>query len=106
MRARQFATSIGDTARLYFCFSTIFAIPGAMIGTVAGVAFFGPKGLLQSAGVLKANEGHDTVAEIAKDSAKSIAKCTLFGAAAYPLSIPYVGYKAAETVCNTVKKHM
>ena len=98
-RSRKVFTDFGDALRLYTCFSAIFAVPGAMIGTVAGVAYFGPKGIFQSLLSDKAN------ADIAKQSAKGIAKCALFGATAYPL-IPFAAPYAAYKVAETVKKHM
>lgn len=97
MYSRSAFTKAGDALRLYACFSAIFAVPGAMIGTVAGVAYFGPKGIFQS--LLSDQPKSD----IARESVKGIAKFAFFGATVYPripLTVPYAVYKVAETVKN------
>jgi hypothetical protein len=101
MHARRIFTQATNIASTYVSLGILVAPAGALTTTALAIAYFGPKGLLQTAGLIKPNHPHDTVIDIACDTAKSIARCTLFGATAWfkPVTAP------VAAAFNAVKKH-
>lgn len=96
-------TRAANTTSMYLALGTLLAAPNALLGGVVGLMYYGPKGLLQTAGVVNKDNENDNVVDVAVKSAKGVAKCTFFGGTAWFQPVIYPAKKAYQSMAS--KKH-